>query len=334
MRAFIVRVIWLSGFEVGVCMQASNGKEALELLQTNWIDIVLTDINMPVMNGEELVCSLEKDEMLRTIPVLVVSTAVTGPRGGARELTLKRDLGSTVVRLSGAVAAGSPPQALTIALEDPARYAATVFAEALAAKGILLAGGVDTTSEPLPAGTRVLAAHDSPPMSEMVSVVNKVSQNLHTEMLLRLLGAQAKGEGSVEMGHAAVDDFLRRLGVPADSWAVQDASGLSRSDLVTAHGMAALLAAMERHRYAAAFRDSLPVAGVDGTLATRMEQPALRGKVVAKTGTIRHVNALAGYVTARSGQRFVFYAAVNHHPGPSSDSVAALDAIAALLAAQ
>jgi len=74
MRAFIVRVIWLSGFEVGVCMQASNGKEALELLQTNWIDIVLTDINMPVMNGEELVCSLEKDEMLRTIPVLVVST--------------------------------------------------------------------------------------------------------------------------------------------------------------------------------------------------------------------------------------------------------------------
>jgi serine-type D-Ala-D-Ala carboxypeptidase/endopeptidase (penicillin-binding protein 4) len=103
---------------------------------------------------------------------------------------------------------------------------------------------------------------------------------------------------------------------------------------VTAHGMAALLAAMERHRYAAAFRDSLPVAGVDGTLATRMEQPALRGKVVAKTGTIRHVNALGGYVTARSGQRFVFYAAVNHHPGPSSDSVAALDAIAALLAAQ
>ena len=74
MRAFIVRVIWLSGFEVGVCMQASNGQEALDLLQTNWIDIVLTDINMPVMNGEEFVSCLEKDEMLRTIPVLVVST--------------------------------------------------------------------------------------------------------------------------------------------------------------------------------------------------------------------------------------------------------------------
>ena len=264
----------------------------------------------------------------------VASTAITGPRGGARELTLKRDFGSTLIRLSGAVAAGSAPQSLTVALEDPARYAATVFAEALAAKGILLGGGVDTSSQPLPAGTRVLAAHESPPMAEMVKVVNKVSQNLHTEMLLRLLGAQVKGEGSVEMGHAAVEEFLRRLGASPESWAMQDASGLSRSDLVTPHGMAALLAGMDRHRYAAAFRDSLPVAGVDGTLATRMEQPALRGKVVAKTGTIRHVNALGGYVTARSGQRFVFYAAVNHHPGPASDSTAALDAIAALLAAQ
>jgi D-alanyl-D-alanine carboxypeptidase/D-alanyl-D-alanine-endopeptidase (penicillin-binding protein 4) len=264
----------------------------------------------------------------------VTSSAVTGPRGGAHELTLQRDLGSTLIRLSGAVAAGSAPQTLSVAIEDPARYAATVFTEILAAKGILVSGGVDTTSQPLPAGTRVLAGHESPPLAEMVKVVNKVSQNLHTEMLLRLLGAQAKGEGSAEMGHAAVDEFLRRLGVVPESWAMQDASGLSRSDLVTAHGMAGLLAGMDRHRYAAAFRDSLPVAGVDGTLATRMEQPAARGRVVAKTGTIRHVNALGGYVTARSGERFAFYAAVNHHPGPSSDSVAALDAIASLLVAQ
>jgi two-component system chemotaxis response regulator CheY len=74
MRAFIVRVIWLSGLDVGICMQASNGQEALDLLRANWIDIVLTDVNMPVMNGEQFVCRMEADEMLRTIPVLVVST--------------------------------------------------------------------------------------------------------------------------------------------------------------------------------------------------------------------------------------------------------------------
>jgi two-component system, chemotaxis family, chemotaxis protein CheY len=74
MRAFIVRVIWLSGLDVALCMQASNGQEALDLLRTNWIDIVLTDVNMPVMGGEQFVCCMEEDEMLRTIPILVVST--------------------------------------------------------------------------------------------------------------------------------------------------------------------------------------------------------------------------------------------------------------------
>jgi len=180
----------------------------------------------------------------------------------------------------------------------------------------------------------VLASHDSPPLAEIVKVVNKVSQNLHTEMLLRLLGARVKGEGTVEMGQAAVDDFLHRLNVDSESWSRQDASGLSRSDLVTPHGMVGLLAGMDRHRYAAAFRDSLPVAGVDGTLEQRLQQPPARGNVLAKTGSIRHVNALGGYVSTRSGDRLAFYAVVNHHTGPSSDSVGALDAIAALLAAQ
>jgi two-component system chemotaxis response regulator CheY len=74
MRAFISRVIELTGLEVGTCLQAANGRVALDLLRSNWIDMVLTDINMPVMNGEELVRSMEADELLRTIPVLVVST--------------------------------------------------------------------------------------------------------------------------------------------------------------------------------------------------------------------------------------------------------------------
>ena len=147
----------------------------------------------------------------------------------------------------------------------------------------------------------------------------------------KVLGAKVSGQGTVETGRAALEEFLGRLGVDHESWALQDGSGLSRSDLVTAHGMATLLAGMERHRFAAAFRDSLPVAGVDGTLVTRMGQGPARGNVVAKTGSIRTVN---GYVASRSGERFVFYAAVNHHTAPSSESVGARDAIAALLAAQ
>jgi two-component system chemotaxis response regulator CheY len=74
MREFIVRVIGMSGLDVGTCMQASNGQEALNLLRKNWIDIVLTDVNMPVMNGEQFLSCMGEDEILRTIPVLVIST--------------------------------------------------------------------------------------------------------------------------------------------------------------------------------------------------------------------------------------------------------------------
>ena len=74
MREFIVRVIRLSDLDVGTCMQASNGQEALDLLRTHRVDLVITDVNMPVMNGEELLRCIDEDETLRTIPVLVIST--------------------------------------------------------------------------------------------------------------------------------------------------------------------------------------------------------------------------------------------------------------------
>jgi D-alanyl-D-alanine carboxypeptidase/D-alanyl-D-alanine-endopeptidase (penicillin-binding protein 4) len=89
---------------------------------------------------------------------------------------------------------------------------------------------------------------------------------------------------------------------------------------------------MDRHRYAAAFKDSLPIAGVDGTLEHRMRRTAAQGRVVAKTGTIRHVNALDGYATTRAGERLAFAVVVNHHTGDPKDAVGAIDQIGNLLA--
>jgi D-alanyl-D-alanine carboxypeptidase/D-alanyl-D-alanine-endopeptidase (penicillin-binding protein 4) len=188
-------------------------------------------------------------------------------------------------------------------------------------------GGVATSSEPLPPGLRMLAVRESEPISEILRVVNKKSQNLHTEMLLRLLGARVKGEGTVEAGHEATEDFLRRLGVPADTWDLRDASGLSRSDVVTPQGLVALLTAMDRHPHAAVFRESLPVAGVDGTLENRMKGTAAQGRVSAKTGSLRHVNALAGYATHRNGERIVFAIVLNHHTAGGTAGVGAVDDI-------
>jgi len=261
----------------------------------------------------------------------VVSTAITSPAGSESDLRLERDVGSNLVRLSGSHPIGAEPQELDVALEDPARYAATAFVEALETRGIRVALGAASASDPLPKEARVLASHDSPPLAEIVKQINKSSQNLYTEMLLRLLGTRVKGEGSVAAGREAVGDFLKRLHI-GEGASLRDGSGLSRTDLVTPHDLVDLLVAMDRHALVAAFRDSLPVAGVDGTLERRLKGTAAEGRAFAKTGTLRQSNALAGYVHAKSGARFVFSIVVNHHTAPSRDAVDAIDAVVEALA--
>ena len=262
----------------------------------------------------------------------VSSTAVTSPAGSKKDLTLARDAGANLIRLSGSVPLGEPVQRLSVALEDPARYAAAVFAEGLESRGIHATGPVAASSEPLPSGTRVLATHESEPLSEILRAVNKPSQNLHAEMLLRLLGARVKADGSVEAGHEAVREFLRRSGVQADGWGLHDGSGLSRTDILTPHDLVSLLVAMSRHRYGEVFLASLPVAGVDGTLQRRLKGTPAEGRIVAKTGTLRYANALAGYATSRTGgNRLAFAILVNHHTAPAADVVGAIDEICRLL---
>jgi len=284
--------------------------------------------------GEQVGDPLLVEAQPRSSYYRVVSTATTSPAGSESELTLVRDSGSNLIRLSGTHPLGAKPWEGSVALEDPARYAATVFAEVLEHKGIEVSGGVATSSEPLPAQTRVLATHEGPPLSEVLKEVNKKSQNLHAEMLLRILGAQVKGEGSVEKGEEALREFLARNGVDPDAGALEDGSGLSRSDLFAPHEIVNLLVAMDRHPQAQVFRDSLPVAGVDGTLKNRMKGTPAQGRVQAKTGTLRHVNALAGYLTTLKGERLVFSIVVNLHNRPGREATAAIDAILSELVKQ
>jgi D-alanyl-D-alanine carboxypeptidase/D-alanyl-D-alanine-endopeptidase (penicillin-binding protein 4) len=262
----------------------------------------------------------------------VRSATVTAAGGTRDDLVLVRDLGSNLIQLSGTYPVGAGADLLHVALEDPARYAATVFAELLAARGIAVAGASVASAEPLPAGSRVLAGQESAPLSVLLQPVNKKSQNLHAELLLRLLGLKAKGEGSAKAGLAAEQEFLVRSGVDTSGWELRDGSGLSRSNLVTAGGLVALLAAMDRHPHARAYRESLPVAGVDGSLAHRLVGTVAQGRVLAKTGGLRGVSSLAGYVTARSGRRLAFAVLVNLHAGPEAAAIDALNDIAVRLA--
>ncbi len=285
-------------------------------------------VDLKAAPGERVGDPIVLDREPRSSYATVVAAATTAPAGAKEDLTLTRAAGGNLIRVSGTLPLGAAPATMNVAVEDPARYAATVFKEVLEARGILVAGGVATSSDPLPAGARVIAFHDGPPLAEVLKGVNKPSQNLHAEMLLRLLGARAKGDGTVEGGAAVVADFLSRIGVAPTRGARQDGSGLASSDLVTAHDLVTLLAAMAAHRHARVFEDSLPIAGVDGTLRNRLKGTAAEGRLHAKTGSVRHVNAVAGYADRADGARLAFAAIVNNQ---SQSAWAAMDAIALAL---
>jgi D-alanyl-D-alanine carboxypeptidase/D-alanyl-D-alanine-endopeptidase (penicillin-binding protein 4) len=180
---------------------------------------------------------------------------------------------------------------------------------------------------------KVLAEHLSTPLADDIRVINKTSQNLHAELALRLVGKLRGSGGSFEGGIAAGKQFLLQAGLKDDEFTFLDGSGLSRRDLVTPAATVQLLIYASRQPWGAAFEESLPVGGVDGSLADRFQNTLAAGQIHAKTGSLSHVNALSGYGKTAAGKRFVFSIFCNNHNMPGSKVLAAIDAVVQLLVA-
>lgn len=198
-----------------------------------------------------------------------------------------------------------------VTVHDPAQYAATVFRETLQACGIRVEGNVVSTvltADRLP-GYSVLVEHRSK-LSQALVPINTNSQNLHAEMLLRMLGVAYAGKGTFKTGCAAVQEFLTNEGLWTADMRVLDGSGLARDDRVSARLLATLLARTAGKPHFEAFRASLAVAGETGTLDDRLNDPATKGKVFAKTGYINGVRALSGYILAGK-RRYAFSMLMN-----------------------
>jgi D-alanyl-D-alanine carboxypeptidase/D-alanyl-D-alanine-endopeptidase (penicillin-binding protein 4) len=183
----------------------------------------------------------------------------------------------------------------------------------------------------LPSANKVLAEHFSTPLLDDIRVINKTSQNLHAELALRLAGKLRGSGGSFEGGAAAVKQFLAQAGVKDDEFTFLDGSGLSRRDLVTPAGTVQLLIYAARQPWGAAFEESLPVSGTDGSLADRFQNTPAAGLIHAKTGSLSHVNALSGYGQTKAGKRFVFSIFCNNHNLPGKKVLEAMDAVMQIL---
>jgi D-alanyl-D-alanine carboxypeptidase/D-alanyl-D-alanine-endopeptidase (penicillin-binding protein 4) len=263
-----------------------------------------------------------------------------------------RQPGETFILLRGAISPGHAPMKTDVAMLDPAETAAAELKQLLEARGVVVKGGIRvrhgappwtsasgepildhaadqraTETAPTGASPLVLAEHVSQPLLEIVRMTNKVSQNLHAEILLRAAGREKFGVGSTAAGLKAERDFLKAAGVADGDIVLSDGSGLARDDLVTPRASVALLRYALRQPWGEAFLATLPVAGVDGTLETRMKNTPAAGLVEAKTGSADHARALSGYATTHHGEYLVFSLFDNNNPQHWSDATAALDAI-------
>jgi len=293
---------------------------------------------------------------------------------------LDKPLGSRVIRIWGTAPADGFHAG--IAIDDPAEYAARSLLEMLEERGIKVSGtarakhryqtstdgledrasesgpssasasaigerietlAIETVAAPLE-GRRVVATHVSVPVVEDLTMTNKVSQNLHAELTLRLLGRIAAGQqqpapgivaddaGSIADGVRVVRKFLIHAGVEPGEFYFYDGSGMSVHDLITPRAYTTLLTYGARQPWGEEWKTTFPIAGVDGSLGGRFLDSPLKGRLFAKTGTLNEVNALSGYLTAASGRTIAFSILVNGHLPGSEAEIHAIDKICEAIA--
>lgn len=248
-----------------------------------------------------------------------------------RKVFIQRQPGSRHLEIWGNIPLSDTGAGEALAIEEPAEFCARLLWELLAKRGVVmygttrarhtamsslgtisvtanvpLGGGSDSPTPPISLQPVVLAEHVSLPLGEDIRVINKVSQNLHAEMLLRVLGREKGTSASILGGLEVIRGFLSMAGVQPEEYSFYDGSGLSRENLVTPRATVKLLRYAAMQSWGADFIASLPVAGVDGTLNSRFKALPPGAKVQAKTGALDHVSTISGYLTTAKGEHLVF----------------------------
>lgn len=288
--------------------------------------------------------------------VTFINRTQTAAKGSESRIVVYRPVGENIIYVSGRLSIDSSGYNSSVAVHNPASLFANLFKDALAARGIVVTGRTRVIDWKYREVTPVdfaklieLGSVESMPLGDIVRETLKPSQNLYAQLLLLQVGANAQqgpgvgGWGSVEKNNAvenlspnpqpsmpnpystteargieSMNDFLGRVGVKKGDVLLEEGSGLSRRDVITPQATVALLSYMSRSRWADLYRNALPVAGVDGTLQNRMKGTAAAGNVRAKTGSIRYVSALSGFVTTAAGEHLVFSIMLNNYSNPEA----------------
>jgi serine-type D-Ala-D-Ala carboxypeptidase/endopeptidase (penicillin-binding protein 4) len=311
-------------------------------IDENTIEVTITPANKP--GGAADVVITPNDNYVR-----LTNSTKTADGDTPTTIGILRDLSSNDLRVWGEFPTRGRSFSAFLSIYNPARRAATLFKQALIARGIQVDG------EPQDRDARVaddkkfdlqkaieIASVESKSLGEIVRQTNKESNNLYAELILRTLGKEQgasapdpdprrnRTRGDDAAGIAVIQSWLNSHGIPAKALALHDGSGLSRLDLVTPESAARLLVVISKSPSSSDFRDSLPIAGRDGTLNGRLVSAS--GRILAKTGTLTYDHSLSGYALTAGGEVLAFSIMCNDAAGQTRP-VATIDALAKLLAA-
>ena len=264
----------------------------------------------------------------------LANRAVTGAAGSTERLWPEQRPGEAFLTIAGSVPAGGMPARVSVSSGNPTFWFASVFRNQLLRSGIEVTGDawdIDDVHPAPGAAATVLHIHRSAPLSEIAQPLLKSSINLYAEALLRL-NARPPAFPTNDAALAGLQPLLAAWGVPADAQQLFDGSGLSRRNVVSPEALLIVLQRMHDASGTSPFVRALPVAGVDGTLSSRMRGTAAEQNVRAKTGSMSNIRSLAGYVTTRDGERLAFVVMVNNFEGAAAAAHQAIDTIAVRLA--
>jgi D-alanyl-D-alanine carboxypeptidase/D-alanyl-D-alanine-endopeptidase (penicillin-binding protein 4) len=251
------------------------------------------------------------------------NVAVTGQAGSPPALQIRKGESDEKIAISGTVPAKGAVVLETVAVRHPALYFLSALHHTLSGEGIAV-GSLDLVKEHhVRDSLSQLWIHSSPELCEVVKQLLKNSINLYAETLVRTLGLNFRGEATFAKGKEVVEETLAQIGIQTGTYSYADGSGLSRLNLESADAFVQLLRFMHQDKTFQIFYDALPIAGTDGTLASRMKRSKAADNVHAKTGSMANVSSISGYVKTLDGEMLAFSIVLNGYLGPR-DAVEAM----------
>ena len=269
-------------------------------------NVILVSVHPGVRPGKPAAVSIEPQNAV----VRTVSRARTVGQGRPR-LAVGRADGSDSVTVSGTVPSRGSWWSTPVAIDNAPGFFGSALRTRLLNGGIPVLGRL-VEKETRPDNSWVLVAETESDLLPTLAVTNKRSQGFYAEQIFKTLAAEKRGIGSWPDALALEKEFLSALGLDAARYDLHDGSGLSPNNRVAAADVVRFLRALDSQAYGAQWKSTLAVSGdPEGTLRRRLREPELRGRILAKTGSIQGVSTLAGYVTASSGRTYAFAILLN-----------------------